>query len=78
MSLNSWKITAIIFIVLFILETVLFIYLYKLGVEVYDKEAECSINICKPHHDAFFYDPIGEICYCYIDNEPVYHKFIGG
>lgn len=72
---NRWKITAIIFIISFIVETLLFIYLISLGVNEVNKKSECQVNVCKDY-DAFYYDTNSQICYCYKDNEIKYQEFI--
>ncbi|KKM10463.1 hypothetical protein LCGC14_1721800, partial [marine sediment metagenome] len=44
--MNGWKLTAIIFIVLFILETVFFIGILSIGFSEIDKENQCIYNVC--------------------------------
>ena len=73
---NGWKITAIIFIVLFILEGLLFGWFLYLGLNIIEKENECSINICSLY-DFYYFDTTERVCYCYVDDEIVYREFIG-
>jgi len=76
---NHWKTIAIIFIILFILETILFIWLLSVGTSMVNKEAECSINICGEIGDAvsYYYDDYEQICSCLdADGETVKQQFI--
>lgn len=61
---NKWKITAIIFIILFVVETTLVIFFLSLGFKIIGNENECAINICD---DAisYYYDDYESMCYCY-------------
>jgi len=77
MKINGWKVAAIILGVIVILQTSLFIGLMKIGSDVIDKENECMYNICT-EADTYYYDAYEGICYCYIDNELVHQKYIGG
>ena len=72
---NGWKITAIIFIIIFILETAFFIYSFNLGTEMIEKENECAYNVCN-NYDSYAYDDYAEICYCYNDNELQHEEYI--
>ena len=74
---NGWKVTAIIFIILFIFETLLFVWLMSLGLGIIAKESECQINVCDDY-DSYYYDDYDEICYCYTDGEIEHQKFLGG
>ena len=71
--MNGWKVTAIIFIIISIVELVLFVGLIKLGINIIEKETECQVNVCAGY-DAFYYD--GDICYCYEDNEITKEEYI--
>lgn len=68
MDKNAWKILAIIFIVLFILETLLVIWLFNLGAESLEKEKDCAQIVCQDY-DSYYYDDYGEVCYCYSGDE---------
>jgi len=72
---NRWKVIAIIFIILFLLESAFLLWAYNLGAETIEKNAECQLNICKGH-DSYFYDDTEKICYCYIDNEISYWEYV--
>lgn len=75
---NGWKITAIIFIVLFVLETILVIGLMKLGTDYIEKENECSYNICGDDiYTAYYYDSYDGACYCYQGDKIALTKWIG-
>lgn len=76
---NVWKIIAIIFIILFILETILFITLFAIGTKIINDENECSINICGNLDEAvsYDYDDYDKICYCLdASGEAIYQEFI--
>ncbi len=72
---DGWKVTAIVFIILLILETLFLIYAYNLGTEDVEKENECIINVCS-EYDAYYYDGLTNICECYIDNELVKQEYL--
>ena len=59
---NSWKITAIIFIILFALETLVMIWGMILVQEEEEKTAECYYDICEDYPQAYFLE---DVCYCY-------------
>lgn len=58
---TNWKIIAIIFIILFILENALFIWAYTSQVKEDNKKLECN-DICSEYTDAFYENGL---CYCY-------------
>ena len=75
--MNKWKVTAIIFIILFSLETLAVFYLYSIGEEVIAKENECMVNVCGDDiYDAWLYDRYDEICYCYTNHEITHQEYI--
>ena len=78
MKNESWKTIAIIFICLFILETLTIIWLWSLGIEVIENQNECAYNICEVGevYDAYAYDEYSKICYCYNDGEVEYQKYM--
>jgi len=70
---DKWKVVAIIFIVLFILETVAVLFLVKIGIDEYDKDTKCAIEVCgSDEYDSYFYEY--NVCNCYKDNEIVLVK----
>lgn len=71
--MNGWKLTAIIFIILFVAETIFFVWLVQNGFEEIEKENECAINICEWYDAYQYYD---SICYCYEDGEIVYEEYV--
>jgi len=73
---NGWKVTAIIFIVLFIVETSLFIWAINVGSEMIDNENECAYNICEDY-ETYFYDDTDKMCYCYKNHELEHQKYMG-
>ncbi len=73
---NGWKVTAIIFIILFIIETLLFGWIINLGIEVKELETKCAYNICADY-GSYYFDINNYVCSCYENNEIVYEGYIG-
>lgn len=65
---NGWKITAIMFIALFLLETAFVIWIFKESQNILNNEAECAYNICDDY-ESFYFDSYENLCYCYDDGE---------
>lgn len=79
---NKWKTTAIIFIILFAIETLFLVYVGGIGKEAINNENKCSIEVCNlmeynTAYDSYFYDSSIKMCYCYIDKEIVKSKYMG-
>ncbi len=76
---NIWKTIGIVCIVLLVLETLFIIYLFDLGNEMIEQENECIVNVCRDY-DAFYYDEVDELCYCFNDGEESasYEEYLGG
>jgi len=76
----TWKITAIIFIILFILETLFTIWAYSIGTKEIENETKCQADICGKtilgvnEYTSFFYED--NICYCYKNGEIAYQEYI--
>ncbi len=76
-EVNGWMIVAIIFIVLFVLETIIFFWFMNTGFKAVSKETECQINICtQKGYDAYDLDLGTNICYCYKNGTVVYQEFL--
>ena len=77
---NGWKITAIIFIVLFFLAILLMVYSVKIATKIVDQENKCVINICSGLNDrSYFYDEYLEVCECYnMYGELTKSRYLGG
>jgi len=71
--MNKWKMTAIIFIVLFCLETVIFLNLIRVGTNEIAKEDTCSHTVCYEYARYYYDDAIGT-CTCYDMNGTATHK----
>ena len=77
MDKSGWKVLAIIFIILFIIETCLIVYAVKWGQEAIEKETECSVNVCGSDiYDAYYYDDYEQLCYCYTNNEITKQQYL--
>lgn len=64
---KAWKITAIIFIVLFVLATALITAIWTMGSESIKDEEKCAYEICEGY-DAYDFDYMSDLCYCYKNN----------
>ena len=64
--MNVLKITAIIFISLFILENLLFIWLVKIELDDMQREEDCYYTVCEGFDNAYYED---DLCYCLTDGE---------
>lgn len=76
MKEKGWKITAIVLMVLFVLETMLLIWAFNVGTEAIGNESECAYNICEGY-DAYQYDDYSKVCYCFEGKEITHQKYIG-
>ena len=75
MEKGAWKTIAIIFIIIFILQTSLVILIVKIALNDIAKEDECSINVCSDS-DAYKFDTYESMCYCYKNGELDKQQFI--
>jgi hypothetical protein len=75
MEKTGWKVIAIIFIILFILETSFLIFAFNLGTSIIENESECSINVCEDYL-SYYYDTYTNMCYCYENHEVVKEQYI--
>jgi len=76
---NHWKTIAIIFIVLFVIETSFIVWMFSVGISMSNKENECAINICGDVEESvsYFYDEYEQICYCMDSNgETIKQEFV--
>lgn len=62
METTTWKTIAIIFMTLFIVETLLIIWGYYLIINEENMTKECYYDICSEYPEAFIQD---DICTCY-------------
>jgi len=73
--MNGWKITAIVFIILFILETCFLIWAFNLGTQMIENENECAINVCNDY-ETYYYDDYNNMCYCYLNHEITHQEYL--
>ena len=78
---NVWRILAIIFIALFVIETIFLIWIFSVGTKMLKNENICAINICDlgsedTPYDSYYYDDYEEICYCYTGDEITHQEVI--
>lgn len=71
--MDKWKVIAIIFITISILEFVLIFFVFSWGLEDIAKENECVYNICS-EYDAYKY--LDGVCYCYKGNEVAHTEYL--
>jgi uncharacterized protein YpmS len=73
---NAWKIIAIVFIILFIVETLLVILIFSVGINQINNKEKCS-NICaEKSYESFLFDSMNNLCSCYIGAEVKYQGII--
>lgn len=66
MGKNTWMIVAIIFIVLFAVETISVLYLLNVGMNQIEMESLCSNFVCaEGGYASFTYDTNTDVCACY-------------
>lgn len=64
--MNGWKVTAIICIILLILETAFIFWAGKVGNEISQNEKKCAYNICIAQgYNSYTYDSVMQLCSCY-------------
>jgi len=73
MEKTGWRVVAIIFVILFIVETLGIICVIKLGISEMNKEAECANNICY-NNGYTSYIIEDNICGCYLNGELKYKE----
>ena len=71
----EWKTIAIIFIILFVIETVGVVWIFNLGYQAIEKESECAYNICE-EQQTYNFDSVDNICYCFEDGEIVHEEYM--
>ena len=73
---NGWKTTAWIFILLFLAETFLVLWMVQLGIDNIQKEEMCRIDICGNMENvtSYWFEEYGDMCYCLDVNEEIIHE----
>lgn len=71
---NVWKYLAIIFIVLFILESAFFLWILNLGAEAMEHEEQCSQGCQNMGAASYFYYDYYDTCICYDANGVAIHE----
>lgn len=64
---NIWKIIAIIFMVLFLLETIYILWAWNIGTKMVEDEYKCAYNICEG--GVYTYDFYEDMCYCWDEKD---------
>jgi len=65
---NPWKTVGMVFISLFVLQTLIFGWLMMEGTKIIKMEEECSINVCS-EAETFYFDEYTRECYCFVGDE---------
>jgi hypothetical protein len=74
---DGWKVTAWIFIILFILENALMFWGATMVNEDENNKLKCSNEICyNLNSDAFKYDIYSKTCACYVDNVVIHQEVL--
>jgi regulatory protein YycI of two-component signal transduction system YycFG len=77
MAVKKWKTIAIIFIILFVVETFLVILIYNKGVSMQDNRLKCSNEVCfNIDASAFIYDDYTNECTCYNGEEIIQRTYL--
>lgn len=63
MEKKGWKILALIFIMLFIIETVLVVWVFSIGIKVIENENKCAAE-CYIETGFYSYDSTDNSCFC--------------
>lgn len=76
--MNWWKITAIIFMIICIIETGLICWSISLYNQSVEKEETCAYDICDVGntYENYYFDSMENICYCYLNDEVALTKRI--
>lgn len=69
---NGWKVTAIFCIILLILSWGSFIYVWRVGVNIIEKDKRCGSLCSQMDCEGYSYNFFENLCSCYIDHEVVY------
>ena len=72
---NGWKVTAIVFIIISLLQFMLISWAWNVGTETIEKENECIINVCG-NYGSYYFDDYTNVCECYDNGELVYQEYL--
>lgn len=76
---SYWRTIAIIAMVLFVLETLLLVWLFSAGAKSIENENICAVNICgDDKYTAYYYDDYTEVCSCFEGNDITLNQVITG
>jgi hypothetical protein len=75
--MNGWKITAFVFILLFLAESFLIVYSYNLAKDVNTNDIKCSNEVCfNIGSTSYIYDSYNKLCTCYTNGESTYQEIL--
>jgi len=63
-KINGWKIAAVIFIVLFVLETLFLAWAFSVSRDEIEKERKCAYDVCQ-EYNTYSYDSDTNLCECW-------------
>lgn len=77
MENNKWRTLAIVFIILFSVETIFFVSIAYVGLKQLEREDDCK-TFCYQfeYGDSFLYDEETKLCQCWKDGEVKYSEVI--
>jgi len=78
--MKGYKIATIVLSIVVLLETIFIIFVIGLGMQIIDQENECYYDICQmdtDNYSGWYYDDIGEVCYCYNGEKITNQKYLG-
>ena len=73
---GAWRTAAIVFIILFLLQTFVIVYVMVEGEKILETEKQCQLNVCR-EYSAYYYASSDKMCYCYTDNQIVLNQYMG-
>ena len=65
---NGWKIIAIVFIIIFLIETIFIYWAYTNGTKTLNNEYDCAWEVCDGY-ESYYYDGYDNMCYCFVGDE---------
>ena len=78
MEKKGWKITALVFIGLFVFSWAFMIWVISVGMEIENNDIKCSNEICfRDGVTSYYYDDYTKTCQCMNGDEVVHQEIVG-
>ena len=72
---DKWKVIALVMTAIVLVESCVLIYAFAIGSAMYANEDMCAYEICADQrYDAYTYDDVSGICYCWDGEDIVVEK----